>query len=150
MNSKLPNFLLLSAQLRETARHDLRPAARCCWLVTALVILATISPVRILSARQLPPPHGARFVPIKLLHFAPADNARMTTSIAVGKDGNVWIGTESGGVWHCVIQSGLIGRVPIILKNVSRKGLPFPRMCMPQPSIMPTEFGLDLCDTVYA
>ena len=126
MNSKLPNLLLLSSQWLKTARSNPQPAARSGGFVAILVILATIGTARIVSARQLPPPHSAGFVPIKLLHFAPAGNARMTTSIAVGNDGNVWIGTESGGVWHCVIQSGLIGRVPIILKNVSRKGLPLP------------------------
>ena len=126
MISRLFNNSPFYAQLPKTARHDLRPVSRIGWFVATLVILVIVSTVRVLSARRVSSPHGAGSVPIKLLHFAPAGDARMTTSIAVGKDGNVWIGTESGGVWHCVIQSGLIERVPIILKNVSRKGLPLP------------------------
>lgn len=64
--------------------------------------------------------------PKKILHFAPDRQAIMTTSLAVGNAGNFWIGTESAGPWHCVIQSAGVKLVPLKLRNVSRRGLPLP------------------------
>lgn len=64
--------------------------------------------------------------PTKLLHFAPYAHALMTTSLVVGKGGNIWIGTESAGLWHCVLTGNTVRDGDVFSKNVPKNQYALP------------------------